>query len=71
MYLVKCLECGCRYTLREKSLKAAAYTETRCCPDCGTNHVFNENTTIEVLSGTGIEIMRIPDDSKMEVNFTF
>lgn len=69
MFLVKC-ECGGWYTLTKDALKNGQLNRSRICPSCGANHQIEENPTLKALSATGIELIRIPDGSSIEVKFT-
>lgn len=71
MVLVKC-SCGCFYTMDMNGLEK----DFRACPNCGTGHRFNHDTTAKTLLpgnsvGDGIEIFSIPDGAKINISFNF
>lgn len=69
MFLVKC-ECGCFYTLQDEQLKKPKAGWFRTCPGCGADHRMDDNPTLEALSKMGIELMRIPDNTKIRLDLT-
>lgn len=69
MILVKC-GCKCFYTLDMDGLKK----DERICPNCGKIHRFNSDTkAYTLIPGNpvedGIEIISIPDDAKISIDF--
>ncbi len=69
MILVKC-GCKCFYTLDMNGLDK----NERTCPNCGKIHRFNSDTTAKTLIpgnliGDGLEILSIPDDAKISIDF--
>lgn len=70
MYLVKC-DCGCWYTLQENCLARPLSVGKRKCPNCGCDHKFDENQTIQGMIKDGFDITHIPDIASIEVKFNF
>lgn len=69
MILVKC-NCKCFYTLDMNGLDK----DERICPNCGKLHRFNADTKAKTLIpgnliGDGIEIISLPDDAKISIDF--